>query len=158
MVGSAEQKEVIDGANGAHSFGCAEVHNSLDLLLLLCVIVQLSELLLHYLPLRESFPLSHWRKLYSFEDVSLLNTDLPVFLSQVLLHDLMAAKMRKGRPLPLVLLQHLVQQNFDLLRALPQMIAIPDDFRSGHREAINVVLVRIRVGHLPSISVVVVLF
>lgn len=157
LVGSAEQKEVIDGANGANAFACAEVHLSLDLLVLLRVIVQLGKLLLCYLLLRESFPFNNRRKFYSFENISILSSNLPIFFHEVLLHDLMAAKMRKGRPFPLILFQHLIQQNLDILRTLSQTVSVLDDFRSGQSKAINVIFVGICVCHLPAIAMVVVL-
>lgn len=55
------------------------------------MIVQLSELLLSYLLLRESFPLNRRSKLYSFEDIFILSLKPPILLHEVLLHYLMTA-------------------------------------------------------------------
>ena len=157
LVRPAQQKKVINRADGPDSFTGIIVNNSFDVPLFFCVIIQLSKLLLHYFFLCESFPLNRRRKLNPFKDVTVLNTSLPIFLSEVPLNNLMAAKMREGRPFPLILLQHLIQQNFHILRALRDAEAKPDDFRSSQGEAINIVLVGIRIGDLPSISVIVVL-
>lgn len=157
LVCPAQQKKAINSADRPNSFIDAKVHDSFDDPLLFGVIVQLSKLLLHYFLLGESFPLNHRRKLNPLEDATILNAGLPVFLSQVPLDNLMTAEMGKCRPFPLILLQHLVQQNLNILGALRDAEAKPDDFRSGQGEAIDIVLVGIRIGDLPSISVIVVL-
>lgn len=65
--------------------------------------------------------------------------------------------MRKGRSFPLILFQHFIQQNLDILRTLSQTVTILDDFRSGECETIDVIFVGIGVCYLPPIAMAIIL-